>query len=115
MTSLLEQGNEWQWHHEHEESFTKLKELAIKAPVLAYFKPNLPTKLSIDASSKGLGAVLLQNDHLIAYTSKALTKAQQNYVQIEKEMLAIVYGCTKFHEYIYDMPNTEVESDHKPL
>ena len=115
LRSLLEQGNEWQWHHEHEESFTKLKELAIKAPVLAYFKPSLPTKLSVDASSKGLGAVLLQNDHPIAYASKALTKAQQNYAQIEKEMLAIVYGCTKFHEYIYGMPNIEVESDHKPL
>ena len=30
-------------------------------------------------------------------------------------MLAVVYGCTKFHEYIYGMPNIEVESDHKPL
>ena len=99
-----------QWHHEHEENFTKLKELAIKAPVLKYFKPNLSTKLSIDASSKGL-----ENDHPIAYASKALPKVQRNYAQIEKEMLAIVYGCTKFHEYIYGMPNIEVESDHKPL
>lgn len=52
LRSLLEQGNEWQWHHEHEESFTKLKELVIKAPVLAYFKPSQPAKLSMDASSK---------------------------------------------------------------
>ena len=75
--------------------------------MLAYFKPNLPIKLSVE----GLGVVLVQNDHPIAYASKALTKVQQNYAQIEKEMLAIVYGCIKFHEYIYGMPNI----DHKPL
>lgn len=41
--------------------------------------------------------------------------AYQNYAQIEKEMLAIVFGCTHFHEYIYGMPHVEVETDHKPL
>lgn len=40
---------------------------------------------------------------------------QQNYAQIEKEMLAIVYGCTKFHDYIFGMPSVELETDHKPL
>ena len=62
-----------------------------------------------------LGAVLLQNNHPIAYASRALTDTQQRYAQIEKEMLAVVFGCTKFHDYIYGMPNVEVESDHKPL
>ena len=37
------------------------------------------------------------------------------YAQIEKEMLAVVFGCTKFHDYIYGMSNVEGESDHKPL
>ena len=62
-----------------------------------------------------MGAVLLQNDHPIAYALRALTNTQQHYAQIEKEMLAVVFGCTKFHDYIYGMPNVEVESDHKPL
>ena len=86
-----------------------------KAPVLKYFNPKRPIKLSVDASSKGLGAVLLQDNHPIAYASKAFTTCQQNYAQIEKELLAIVFGCNKFHDYVYGMPIIEVETDHKPL
>jgi hypothetical protein len=52
----------------------------------------------VDASSKGLGAALVQNGQPIAYASRALTKTQQNYAQIEKETLAIAFGCTKFHQ-----------------
>lgn len=50
----------------------------------------------------------------VAYGSRALTDAQKRYAQIEKELLAIVYGCEKFHQYIYGK-EVEVESDHKPL
>ena len=115
LRALLEKDTEWQWHPENLQSFSMLKHLASSAPVLAYFNPNQPVKLSVDASSKGLGAVLLHNDHPIAYASRALTDTQQQYAQLEKEMLAVVFGCTKFHDYIYGMPNVEVESDHKPL
>ena len=57
--------------------------------------------LSGDASSKGLGAVIFQNDRPVAYASKGLILSQQNYVQIEKEMLATVFGCKRFHDYLY--------------
>ena len=115
LRTLLAQHNEWQWCHEHEESFRKLKALAVNAPVLHYFKPDQPITLSVDASFKGLGAVLLQDEHPIAYASRALSTTQQHYAQIKKEILAIVFGCTKFHDYIYAVPNVKVESDHKPL
>ena len=59
--------------------------------------------------------MLLQEGHPIAYASKALTSSQQNYAQIKKEMFAIVFGCTWFHEYIYGIQAIEVETDHKPL
>jgi len=111
----LEKDIEWQWNPEQQRSFISLKELITKAPVLKYFNPKRPVKLSVDASSKGLGAVLLQDNHPIAYASKALTTCQQNYAQIEKEMLTIVFGCNKFHPYLYGMPTIEVETDHKPL
>ena len=115
LRALLEKDVEWQWNQEHLQSFSTLKYLASSAPVLAYFNPRQPVKLSVDASPKDLGAVLLQNDHPMAYASRALTDTQQRYPQIEKEMLAVVYGCTKFHDYIYGMLKVEVESDHKSL
>ena len=83
--------------------------------MLKFFDPNKPTKLSVDVSLKGLGAVLLQEGHPITYASKTLTCTQQNYSQIEKEMLAILFGCVRFHEYIYGIPDIKVETDHKPL
>ena len=61
-----------------------------------------------------MGAALLQEGKPIAYASCALTETQQRYSQIEKETLAIVFGCKKFHQYIYGQQVT-VESDHKPL
>ena len=113
---LLEKDVEWHWNEQQEHSFKTLKQLTTEAPVLKYFDPTKAIKISVDASSKGsMGAVLLQDDQPVAYASKALTKSQQNYAQIEKEMLAIVFGCTRFHEYIYGMPQVEIETDHRPL
>ena len=83
--------------------------------MLKYFDPQKEVTLSVDASSKGIGAVLFQEDQPVAYASKSLTTSQQNYAQIEKEMLAIVFGCAKFHDYIYGLPGVRVETDHKPL
>lgn len=58
--------------------------------------------------------MLLQNGKPIAYASRALNNTQQKYAQIEKETLAIVFGCEKFHQYVYGR-HFVVESDHKPL
>ena len=64
--------------------------------------------------STGLGAALIQEDRPTAYASKALTPTQERYAQIEKELLAAVFRCIKFAEYIVGRDVT-VESDHKPL
>ena len=112
---LLEKDIEWQWNAEQVESFETLKNLISNTPMLKYFDPQKEVTLSVDASSKEIGAVIFQVDEPVAYASKSLTTSQQNYAQIEKEMLAIVFGCTKFHAYIYGLPGARVETDHKPL
>ena len=50
----------------------------------------------------------------MCYASRSLSSAEKNYAQIEKELLAIVYGCTKFHQYVYGK-KVNVQTDHKPL
>ena len=115
LCQLLQKDVEWSWGRVEEDTFTCLKTSISSAPVLKFFDPKEPVTLSVDASSKGVGAVLLQNDHPVTYASKALTPSQENYAQIEKEMLAIVFGCERFHDYLYGQREITVESDHKPL
>ena len=114
LRKLVEKDTAWHWGKSQEDSFHKLKQLASSTPVLRYYDVRNPVTLSVDASSKGLGAVLLQEGKPVAYASRALTSVQQQYAQIEKELLAIVYGCKKFHQYVYGR-EVEVETDHKPL
>lgn len=83
-------------------------------PALRYYDVNGDVTLSVDASSKAIGAVLLQMGQPIGYASMALSPAQLNYPQIEKEATAIKFGCKKFHQYIYGK-TLKVETDHKPL
>ncbi|GFO45201.1 transposon ty3-i Gag-Pol polyprotein [Plakobranchus ocellatus] len=62
----------------------------------------------------GLGAVLLQNDAPVAFVSKRLTETEKRFANTERELLAVVFGCERFHTYIYGKP-VIVKSDHKPL
>lgn len=82
--------------------------------MLAYFNPSKPVTLSTDASSYGIGTVLMQDGRPVAYASAALNETQQSYAQIEKELLAVIFACTHFHYYIFGR-SVEVHTDHKPL
>ncbi|KAJ0179821.1 hypothetical protein K1T71_004412 [Dendrolimus kikuchii] len=114
LRSLLSKNNTWIWSEQHDAEFNKIKSLITNTPVLAYYDPDKNITLSVDASKDAMGAVLLHEKQPIAYASASLTKCQQNYAQIEKEMLSILFGCMKFHQYVYGRKIT-VETDHKPL
>ena len=88
--------------------------MLVSKKCLAYYDVQKPVKIQVDASKSGIGAILLQDDRLIAYASKYLTAMQQRYAPIEQEMLAVVFGCQRFYQYIYRKKVT-VQSDHKPL
>ncbi|XP_018372980.1 PREDICTED: uncharacterized protein LOC108767548 [Trachymyrmex cornetzi] len=114
MRQLMKRNIEWLWTDEHEKEFSDLKTVLMKSPVLQFFDSNAEITLSVDSSKDGMEAVILQSKAPIAYASKSLTKCQQGYAQIEKELLAITFGCQKFHQYLYGK-RFVVETDHKPL
>ena len=77
------------WEADHDESFNKMKKILTSQPVLRLFDVRKPVTLSVDASSRNLGAALLQDGQLVACGVRALTKSERNYPQIEKEALVI--------------------------
>ena len=76
--------------------------------------PHSHVTIQVDASQVGLGAALLQNGKPVAFASKALTETKCCYANIEREMLAAVFGAERFHTYVYGW-SFMIESDHKPL
>ena len=64
----------WHWDKQQIDSFAKLKDLLTRAPVLSIYDLQKEVTISVDASSKGLGAVLLQKGQPVAYASRALTE-----------------------------------------
>ncbi|XP_047484153.1 uncharacterized protein K02A2.6-like [Penaeus chinensis] len=114
LRSLLKKGIDFTWSPTHEKAFEHIKNILCTDATLAHFNPNKPTVIQVDASQKGIGAALVQDDKPIAYASKSLSETEQCYANIERELLAVVFGCERFHTYVYGKAFL-VESDHKPL
>ena len=68
----------------------------------------------MNASKKGLGACLIQNGKVVCYASRALTKTEWNYQNLEQEALGTIWGMEKFHYFLYGKEFT-LETDQKPL
>ena len=99
---------------EHDGAFQLIKKEIAAAPILAYYNPKKPTVLQTDASCKGLGAWLLQNQKPVYFASKALSEMQKGYVAIELESLAVTWAMEKFHHFLYSNEFV-LETDQKPL
>ena len=111
---LLHADVPWTWDSVHQRAFDNLKDAIGSTPALQFYDVSKSVTLTCDASFGGLGAACLQDGLPVAYASRSLTKTEQNYAQIEKELLAVTFACNKFHDYILGK-NVTVESDHKPL
>ena len=102
------------WGPEHQAAFKQIKCEIVRAPILAYYNPKKETVLQTDASVKGLGACLLQDQKPMYFASKALTETQCGYVAIEIESLAVAWAMEKFHHFLY-ASHFILETDQKPL
>ena len=89
------------WEKPQQEAFDTLKSVITSAPVLGYFNNNKETVLSVDASSTGLGAVIMQEDKPVAFSSKTLTPSEKMYANVERELLAIVWEAQMFHTCVW--------------
>ena len=81
---------------------------------LPYFDVNVETILQTNASKKGLEACLIQKGKVICYASRALTKTEKNYQNLEREALGTIWKMEKFHYFLYGKEFTS-ETDQKPL
>ena len=91
-----------------------IKESLSSPLVLKPYQVDQPVVLTCDASQKGIAGILEQNGHPVMAVSKILTRAEQNYSQIEREALAIVWSVQKLSKYLLNR-HFRLITDHKPL
>lgn len=114
LRELMKNSVVFDWLPLHDKCMNYIKKLIIESPLLKPFNEKEMITLQTDASKNGLGCTLLQDKRPVCFASRSLTDAETRYAQIEKEMLAVVFACQKFHSYIYGR-NVEIVTDHKPL
>lgn len=107
--------SDWKWTKSEQDEFIKLKNIVSDSTVLKYFDLHKPVELFCDSSSFGLGAALFQDNAPIGFASRTLTKAESNYAMIEKELLAVLFGCKRFDQLLVGNQKVVVRTDHKPL
>ena len=114
LRELLKKEIDRHWNKTHEEAVNKIKELLISRSCLASFDPSKAIQIQDDASKSVIGAVLMQNGNPVNYSSRSLTNEQKDYAIIEKKLLAVLFGCKRFHQFVHGIQVTII-SDHKPL
>jgi hypothetical protein len=114
MTSLLEKGREFKWDEKCQDSFDQLKKRLMSPPVLVM--PDLQKGFDIycDACGQGLGCVLMQEGHVIAYASHQLRKHELNYPTHDLELAVVVHALKIWRHYIMGT-KCQVYTDHKSL
>ena len=97
----------WKWDASQQHARETLEHTLTNAPVLGYFDTHKQAVLSCDASPQGLGAALAQiyqdgSERVIAYASRTLQAAEENYSQTEMKGLSCVWAITHFHQYLWE-------------
>ena len=105
LNQLLKQNRKWCWDKSCDDAYAKVKELIAADTCLTHFDPDQTIVLATDAGPNGIGCVLSNRtrigDRPICFASRSLTAAEQNYSQLDKEGLAIVWAVKKMSDYIY--------------
>lgn len=112
LTTLLKKDAQWQWSNEAFQSFETLKRCLIERPLLALYNPELDTEVHTDASSLGLGGILMQWQvspralKPVAYFSRQTSPEERHFHSYELETLAVVCSLKKFRSYLLGLKFT---------
>lgn len=114
LNEVLKKNVGFKWGEKQEEAFNVLKQKLTNAPILAL--PNFQKSFEIecDASNVGIGAVLMQEGHPIAYFSEKLSGPTLNYSTYDKELYALVRALKTWQHYLYPKEFV-IHSDHESL
>ncbi|XP_058811223.1 uncharacterized protein K02A2.6-like [Topomyia yanbarensis] len=118
LDKLLKADSKFEWTPECQQAFERFKQLLSSDLLLTHYDP-LEIIVSADASSIGLGAVIFYRFSdgtikVVQHASRALTKAEQNYSQPDREGLAIIFAVTKFHKMLFGR-RFRLQTDHASL
>ena len=118
LRQLLKKDATWTWTPACSAAVRRLKLQLTSPPVLAHFDQASPTLLTCDASNTAVGAVLSQLhcgvERPVAFASRSLTTAEQKYSVGEREALACVWACERWHMFLYGRHFT-LRTDHQAL
>ncbi|RVW17664.1 Retrovirus-related Pol polyprotein from transposon 17.6 [Vitis vinifera] len=114
MTRLTRKGVKFDWNEECENAFQELKRKLTTAPVLTAPISGELFMIYCDASTVGLGCVLMQQGKVVAYASRQLKQHERNYPAHDLELAAVVFALKTWRHYLYG-EKFEVYSDHKSL
>ena len=119
LRQLLKKDTEWLWTEEHTRAFESLKRKITETPCLAHYNSDYQNVITTDASTKGLGATLWQEQpdgklRPNGFASRFLSDTEKKYAINELELLAVVWGLEHFRLYIYGKP-IKLLTDHQAL
>ncbi|GJS04724.1 putative reverse transcriptase domain-containing protein [Tanacetum coccineum] len=114
MTKLTQKGIKFDWGEKEENAFQLIKQKLCSAPILALPEGSEDFVVYCDASHKGLGAVLMQREKVIAYASRQLKVHEKNYTTHDLELGSVVFALKIWRHYLYGTRCT-VFTDHKSL
>lgn len=96
----MKKGHIFQWTSIHEQAFQLLKQALRSALVLHLPDFSQQFVIETDASAKGVGAILQQGGHPIAYISRALGPTNQGLSTYKKEFSAILMAVDRWRSYL---------------
>lgn len=119
LSQLTKKNQVWKWEEEQQQTFEQIKQCFLEDIIIKYPNFKQPFFLATDASNTHIGAELYQIDtdgqhRTIGFTSRTLNEAERRYYTTEKELLAIVFACKKYRNYILGHV-TNLLTDHQAL